>query len=142
MLEKRRPVFTNRGISHLVVECKVPFLQVIETFPKEHSSPEIQTELAHLRKHLDNNEAWINIYYFHKRAQYIEWDLFDEQNYIKHLDVDQLRSFSFAVFERIVKDGRIPLENVLRFYGIPESMITSGRVDNHVMREVFNQLKS
>lgn len=140
MLDKSRPAFTNRGIAHLVVECNVPFLKVRSTWPGNFAATE--AELQHLAKHFDGNVDWINAYFYAKYSQYIEWDQFDQWHDFRHMDVDQLRTFAFAVFEKLVDGAAIPLPKLLKQYGIPEPMIQSGRVDKAVLMEVFRQLKS
>lgn len=137
-LDRERPAFTNRGICHLVVECKVPFSVVQQTFPKEYASA--GGEINHM-KNKGFAESEMDIYFYHKYAQYLDWDLFDQSGTYKYMDPEQLHKFSFAVFERMVRDERIDLAKVLRMYGLPKRIITERNLDRATMSRIFDYLR-
>lgn len=135
ILQKARPEFTNRGILHLVVDCNVPYLTIRHTFPAATKDDE---DLAVVEKHLEQ-EGWVNRFYYYKFKQHIEWDLFNQDHSLKKGNQKETNDFAMIVFERLVDDGTIPLEKILKLYGLPEHLLS--RIDRSVIKEVFRMYK-
>lgn len=131
-----REGWTNRGVVHLVVDCNVPFMELKAKFPKQL---EEKKDINRLSKFFGDKAEWLNIFYYYKHRQYIEWDLFNEQNNCTYdkLDFDSIQKLSFLILEKLIDDGRIPLDKLLPAYGVPEHIVK--HTDRSLIKEAIKQ---
>lgn len=120
---RRLVAFTNRGLAHLVVDARVPFKEVFETF--RSAMGEIEKEVAMKRRNLESDEE-LDILYRETFKKYLEYDLFDEANDFStawHMNPKQIGKLALEIMLEVLKDERFSVKSVGRSLGWPDKVL-------------------
>lgn len=139
IFEKTRPVITNRGICHIIVDCNMPYMKVKSAYASSFGVASAEEE-ARARKAFDRDE-WVNIFFFFKFKKYLEWDSFDETHHIRRIPEQQISKYNIEMCQALLEDGRIPVEQVLKLYSIPMALFDKLGVEKSRISSILDMAK-
>ena len=133
-----RHALNMRGICHLVVDCNMPFNEVLKIYGNAFLSMAQEIHRIKLTLGSDNE---LNIFYYYTFKQMIEWDLFDSNHNFKDLDQKQALKVLVEVGLRLVDDPRVSHDKILLLLNMPAQMIKDHQISRDDVRQALTMYR-
>lgn len=133
-----RHALNMRGICHLVVDCNMPFTEILKIYPNAFRN--MANEIAQVRKILPSDDH-ANIYFYYTFKQVIEWDLFDASHNIADLKEKEAIKSCLEVASKLLDDGRIGYDKILMFMNVPVRMTQDQKISKEQVKYAIEMYK-
>lgn len=134
----KRHALNMRGVCHLIVDCNMPFTEILRIYSGAFQN--MSFEINKAKKILETDDSF-NVYYYYTFRQYIEWDLFDSSHDFKNLDQMQAMKVILEVGLKLLDDGRVNHEKILLLLNMPAQMMKDHKISKHEVKQALEMYK-